>query len=393
MEDKIKVLITTLFYDNYNYGGILQAYALYHILENFGYAVEELNYNRTEKRTINKNLSRIKRLINITVDPINYLQRRKLIIGQCEMAEKYKELFPTDPIKMEFDKFISEEFLVTKLVYPDTIDTLPKYDCYIVGGDQMWNPTWFDKNYFLSFAKGKKIAYSCSIGKDNLSKKEKKKLKAMISSISDISVREKNIYDWLQQENVECMWAVDPVFLLTKEEWIEVSNKSKISYEIKTPYLFAYLLGDDTLARTKIKAFAKKNQLKIVAIPHVCRRYNAADENFADYSYMNVGPREYIKLILNAACVITDSFHGTAFSILFHKSFYSFCRVDGKNDIPMNSRLESILSEYNLTERLVNVNEIDRLDLDAVNYVVSDQYIEQRRKNSIVFMKNAINKK
>lgn len=382
----MKILVSTLFYQNYNYGGILQAYALYHTLQKMGHDVTELNYNRANNNKAQNLLRRFKGLVKLIRHPVNLILEIQLLKNQSEAKEKYHNLYPDDPIKQTFDAFIDTEFRSTSIYHPDTIINLPKFDCYITGGDQVWNPLWFDKNYFLDFAIGKKVAYSCSVGKDRLSETEKQKLKVMISSIEYVSTREKNIYDWLNSDGIKCELIADPVFLLRKEEWCDFSTSVDKKFDIRTPYLFAYLLGDDKERRKAIKVFAEKNSLKIVAIYHVWRRYNEADNGFADYSFMDVGPREFVKLLSNAACVMTDSFHGTAFSLIFNKAFYNFSRFPHGDKKALNSRLKSILEEYELEDRMVHIDDIYRLKIKAIDFNKVNRLTEERRERAIAYL-------
>lgn len=378
----MNILINTLFYQNYNYGGILQAFALYHKLEELKYNVIELNYTRTYDDSIKRNLNRGFSLLKRVIHPQEFFAACKNHHVIHENVVKYNKMYPDDPIKSVFDKFMDDEFKSTRLYHPDTINKLPPFDAYIIGGDQMWNPLWFDENYFLKFAKGKKIAYSCSIGKDNLTYKEKKKLRYWISTLDYVSTRENNVYKWINNEGIDCKLIADPVFLLTADEWRQFSCNVDKKFLLKEPYIFAYLLGQDRNRRDAIKEFASKNRMRIVSIPHVWRRYNEFDDNFADYSFMNVGPKEFVMLISRASFVMTDSFHGTAFSIIFNKSFYNFSRFRNNDKNSLNSRLKSVLKEYELENRMIDVEAIPKLEIKEINYSEVNQIIKRKRETA-----------
>lgn len=386
----MKILVLTLFYQNYNYGGILQAYALYHKLQEMGHDVMELNYDRTDANKTRNWLRRFGRLIKYAIHPVDLIYESKLIKKQSIAAEKYHNYLQNDPIKNVFDSFMDTEFKSSVLFHPDTINFLPPFDCYLTGGDQMWNPMWLDKNYFLDFAKGKKIAYSCSVGKDKLSDDERQKLKKLISNIDYVSTREMNTYNWLNSDGIKCELIADPVFLLSKVEWDKFSEPVDRKFDIVSPYLFAYLLGEDEERRKAIKAFANKHGLKIAAIPHVWRRYNEADIGFADYSFMDVGPKEFVKLFLNASFIMTDSFHGTAFSIIFNKPFYNFSRFPSGDKKALNSRLKSVLEEYGLQDRMVRIEDIYNLELKTINFENINKITELRKNKAVSYLNKSL---
>ncbi len=378
-KNKHRILITTLFYNNYNYGAILQAYALYHKLEEMGYSVTELKYDGLALTYKKQRIDKIIRIIKELTNPIDFIDTRLENIREVLSRKKYLNHYPNDPIKNAFDKFIEEEFKTTKLMHTDTISDLPPYDFYITGGDQMWNPLWFDRNYYLNFAKGKKIAFSCSIGKDNLSVSEEKRLLEMIQTIDCLSVREKSAKEWLEKNRLICSRISDPVFLLSLEQWKMMSCDVNKKYSISEPYVFAYLLGDDKHRRNEIKKFAKKNGLAVASVKHPLRKYNPNDESFAEYAFTDIGPREFIYMIRNASVVITDSFHGTAFSILFKKPFFSINRYKSSDNKSMNSRISSILEDYGLMERLVEVDTINMSQICDFNYNYLEDEIEKNR--------------
>lgn len=387
-----KILILTLFYQNYNYGGILQAYALYHRLEQMGFECEELNYSQSVSGIIQKVWKRGFRIIEIAKDPRYFLEQKKKSQIQQQCYEKYIETSKGDVIKNVFESFMKSEFLSTSVYTPLTIGQLEqKYDAYIVGGDQVWNPEWMDKNYFLRFVKqGNKVAYSCSAGKSRFSSYDKKKILKYIDDFDVVSVRENNFSQLLDDNKVKHELVADPVFLLTKEEWEKFSGGTPL---VKGKYMFVYLLGEDEMRRKQIKQFSIQNDLKIAFIPHVYRRFNEYDEGFADYEIRDAGPREFVNLLSNASFVMTDSFHGTAFSILMERQFINFSRFE-ENDIrDLNVRLQSVLMDYSLESRMktpkdlgtFRVTDIEEIDYERISLITMD-----KRDKAIAFLKGSL---
>lgn len=378
-----KVLIHTLFYENYNYGGILQAYALYHKLEELGYECEELNYTRINQDKLKKIMHILRRIPQIAIDLKGYLRIRKKI---SDDRTKYLEK-TTDSIKYMFDSFMNQEFKSTQLYNLDTFKNIKGYDYYVVGGDQVWNPEWTNENFFFAnINDGKKIAYSCSAGKTNFTAEDVRKITRWINNIDVISVRERNFSELLTSNNVNNIEIADPVFLYDKNEWIDFSREVK---GLPEHYLFVYILGDDTERRKKIREFADANKLKIVSIPHVLRYYIEADENFADVSVDKVGPREFVYLINNADYVMTDSFHGTAFSLILEKQFLNFSRFDDGDKKCLNARLSNVLEEYSLTERMIKLSQIPFIDIknvEKIDYSTYSKVTYEKRRKALDFL-------
>lgn len=387
-----KVLIHTLFYQNYNYGGMLQAYALYRELTNMGFECEELNYTQNIDNKLKKLISRSFRIFEIAMHPKYYMECKRKGAKEVEQREAYISRMGKDVLKNAFVGFINTEFKSTPVYSPDTIRKLQKqYDYYVVGGDQVWNPEWADANFFGAAVKdGKKIGFSCSAGKSKFTEYDKKKILTYINNIDSVSVREKNFSDMLSEAGVENSLIADPVFLMSPEEWSKFANDK---YELPQRYVFTYLLGEDRHRRQIIKKFAEDKGYLIVSIPHVFRRYNQADENYADVEINDAGPREFISLIKNADFVLTDSFHGSAFSLIFEKQFLNFSRFRVTDTRSLNARLKNIVREYGVEERFVsieNLNKINIEEMDKINYDRCRIITEKKRTNAKKYLQTEL---
>lgn len=358
----MKILIHTLFYQNYNYGGILQAYALYSYLTSQGSECIELNYVRSMKKN-EWVIRRIKNIWEMISAPKKFIKKLKAIKAEKLLSEEYKKKFPDDPMKKKFDLFMNENFDQTRLYNSQNINVISEqFDCCITGGDQMWNPMWYDENFYLKFSDKKNVAYSCSAGKDILSEDDEIKILKGIKNIDRISVREKNFLKWLEQHNVEAELVCDPVFLLSKEEW---ENFAVNDLNINGNYLFAYLLGDDEEERVQARKLADKLCVDLVLIPHVKRRYNKYDDDIADYAPIDIGPKEFIGIIKNASYIVTDSFHGTALSIIFEKKFVSISRFKKDDVNALSNRITSVLELFDLTDRFVDTDKVGELTVES----------------------------
>ena len=204
----------------------------------------------------------------------------------------------------------------SKVYSKETItETNGKYDLFITGSDQVFNLklTGNDTTFFLDFVeKGKKVAYAGSMGAYQMENKEQ--YLAYMNSFDSLSVREKTSADLLKSESgisVDVM--PDPVFLHSGEEW---KNLCGVKDKKALKYVLIYALFEDKDLYEIAGRVARKYGMRIVAITKVLRPLCKVDRVIR-----NAGPREFIELIANAAYVVTNSFHGTAFSLIFEKQF------------------------------------------------------------------------
>ena len=170
-----------------------------------------------------------------------------------------------------------------------------------------------------------------------------------LNKFDRISVREKSDINKLEdlcKKRVE--WVVDPVFLLTEKQWETVS--SPVQLNINKEYIFCYFLGDDKRHREIAQKVAKMCNCAIVTIPYMQMNYRKCDSKFGDEKLLDLTPAQFLYLVKNAKGIFTDSFHATAFSIIFNKWFITFGRTDHPR---MNERITSITSLYNCGDRCV----------------------------------------
>ncbi len=267
----------------------------------------------------------------------------------------------------------------------------PAYDAFVTGSDQLWNPLIHNnsnnKAYFLDFVpEGKKrIAYAPSIGVSSLPDEFefKDEMAQMLKKFDAISTREKTGADIVEQLiGQDCRVVLDPTLLLDRDIWSEIARKPDIS----EPYIFCYLFGDPDYIGQFVQYAEQKTGYKVVVIPFHEREYNS--------SHMKIkkaGPLEFIGLIKNAALVITDSFHATAFSINFNVPFYSLLRNTSTELNNMNSRITNILSMVGLENRLIMSSKDfpDEINID-IDFTAANHKLSKRRDEDITFLRDAI---
>lgn len=215
-----------------------------------------------------------------------------------------------------------------------------EYDLFFAGSDQIWNyrfpGTKYD-DYFLKFAQDSKKAAICgSFGVEEIPDEWKQTYIDGLSAFAHISVREdagaKIVKDLIGRD-VPVL--VDPVMLLSRDEWLKVSKKPRV--DISRPYILKYYLGDES-EEEKIDRWAKENGYAV---------YELLNDRIPEL--YSAGPGEFISLIANAALVASDSFHCIAFSIIFRKPFVAYARQGSGNY--MTSRLDTLLGKFELQER------------------------------------------
>ena len=379
-----KIGILTLYYENYNFGGLLQAYALPKVLiDKFKIDAEQIKYSLyVENRDKSENE-------NIHLKWYNLIYK----IGICFFS-KMKEK------KIGFRKKVFEQFMEeiphSKEIYDylSVSECLNKYCILICGGDQIWNVCNGMQNlnvFTLKFVPEnvRKISYAPSMAILEMNDEGKKCMEQGLSELKAISVREKrsiNILKAMTRKKIEVV--VDPVLLLKAEEWCKELNQSTI----KNKYILSYLINDSVMQRKAVNRIARKFKLKIVKFPHIlANSVRKCDLFFGDIHDYTSGPREFLGLIKNAEFVITDSFHACVFSMIFEKPFVVFERNKIGEKGNMNSRIYDFLEEYHLENQLVTEKELEDINkIPEIDFTYAHRHWEKRREESLEYLENAL---
>ncbi len=345
-------ILTLTTYNVYNYGAALQAYALQTYLRNKGHEAELINY-QPEYLT--------RKYDYRWVNPESKMSRYALTRASYRLL-KYLQRQTTLGRKRQFDHFVATRLRQTKAYR--TLEELeqdtPEADLYIVGSDQIWNVFYEagrDPAFYLSFVKrGKKASYAASFSYVDIAQEAQQTIARRLEDFTAVSVRESHGLKLLESMGIAGEWVLDPVFLLGVEEW-----KSLMTDFRKTePYLLIY----DFEGNKALKAFAQK-----YAREHGLKIYNINDTYprlYADRNFSKAGPREFLSLIYHCDAFVSNSFHGTAFSILFGKPVYVFNRHRHK----VNSRMESLLGLFGLSHCIEPQGECT-FDYDAIHRIMN----------------------
>lgn len=334
----------------YNYGATLQAYALQTYLESIGHQVEIIDYY--PKYRNKRNFWKIPNNSKVG----KYSQKYFLfhLLYAIHRAIKYLRDTNFDRIK-KFDEFDRKYLHITSTKYTSyqqLKDNPPIADCYIAGSDQIWNPngdTGKDPAFFLNFGDAtiKRISYSASFGISEIEESFKPQLKKNLSVFDAISVREKTGLDILRTIGyVNAIQVCDPVFLLSKEDWLNIASPSLVEGD----YILVYdFFQDDKCIREMAINLSKERKCKIVSVN------DGGKCKYADINISDASPNDFLSLIYNADVVVSNSFHATAFSLMLETDFYTYPVVRNKNQ----SRMIDLLDSFDLLDRF-NVKGLEK---------------------------------
>lgn len=354
----MKIGIIT-FHRAINYGAVLQAYALKRKIEELGAAASVIDYINPKDEKGYK-LIQTSNLKSFVSSLLKYVFRKKKDIKFINFRNKYLDL--TSEIKTK-----------------ETLQSLNnQFDIFITGSDQVWNYniTGGDMSYLLDFANiGKRNSYAASFGVVNIEEKYKKRYSDLLNSFTNIAVRENagaKIIREICHKKVPVV--LDPTLLLDEVEWEKIAKPYK-----EDKYILIYLLEPSKEIYKMAEKLAEGFNLKIIVISVDFRSYKFSKKYNC---VLTAGPEEFLGLFMNAEYVLTNSFHGTVFSIIFNKKLI----VDYLKDKGRNTRLENILHLFNLENRVLKNDNYSMLCKD-INYENVNVILNNERKKSINYLK------
>ena len=292
-----------------------------------------------------------------------------------------------------FDNFSRSHFSLSKPY--SSLSALGKYAetyaAFLLGSDQLWLPSNIAAGYYtLSYIpeKVRKISYATSFGVSNLPPKQAQCAKEFLPRFDYLSVREKSGQTLIKDlTGLDAQLVCDPTLLLTDRQWLDIVGEKRI---VKEKYIFCYFLGNNPLSRACARKLSKATGLKIVALQQL-DMYVKDDAKFADIAPYDVDPAGFVNLIKNAEFVCTDSFHGTVFSVIFHKRFFSFRRFFKKSTMSTNSRIDSLLGVLGLDDRIIESVDAFKQQLrTAIDHDAVDGRLKDFRKDSLSFLETAL---
>lgn len=357
------------YHSGFNYGACLQAYALQTTLKKFGYDSEIINFETdafvASREMFSTKPRRLKEFIkNITRIPYwKSLHERERMFNSFTF-----EVLKSSP------RYRTED---------EVIKHAEDYDCIICGSDQIWNLTHVKDDpaithlFFLNFPKKqRRVAYAASFASfTKIAYLHEDEFIPWLKEFDAISIREQDGYEYVKSKGIECELALDPTILLDKEDYEPICRERLI--EGKYIAMFGWNTNDDLVETAKL--VSKKLNLPVYNIVPPPRKMFCGIPRKLD-----VGPCEFLSIIKNAEFVVTNSFHGTAFSTTFEKPYVSV--VSGKAD----SRMYSLLQQLGLDNHLIHKED---LDVDAILSTDFSNVRDKKvllRQSSFDFINNAL---
>jgi hypothetical protein len=375
---KIGILTLPL---NHNYGGILQAYALLSVLKRMGHEVWLIDRQEQKIPKWKYPLSIAKRIslkfIGKNKASIFYNEKKKrdhLFIGQ------YTIPFIKKYIQPQTITFHSSNELEKVILY--------NFDCYIVGSDQVWRPeyTCNIEDYFFGFLKGneKRFSYAASFGTNEweFSPEQTLNCAKLLQSFKSVSVRENTGINICKKYfDVNAVQVLDPTLLLNLDDYQQLVALNKI---VLSGELLCYILDNNEEKKQIINIVSEKLDM----LPF---NVNTESDNFNAVLIDRIAPpvEIWLKSFIKAKYVITDSFHGCVFSILFNKPFIVYGNIDRGME-----RFLSLLSIFGLEKRLITT--IDEFSMEIIETTIDwnkvNNLLEKERQISMSFLLNSLRK-
>lgn len=389
----MKVGIASCYY-NHNYGSMLQAYATQRAVEKLGHeavtiqCMSPINY-----MTQSKVRYYCHKLLNVDIVKTKIRQYRSKT-----KRKKYPEVIQGTIVRDSyFEDFYKKHVNLSKKKKDrdDLIEFSKQCDAIVVGSDMLWHPVNVEHDYYtLTFvpANISKIAYATSFGTSIIPKYQTGIYRKFLSRFDSISVREISGVKVIENLNINkkaCV-VLDPTLLFDREDWMTIQMNEPV---ISEKYILCYYLGVNPEHRNFARKIKEITGYKIVALQHL-DEFVENDMDYADIVPYNIGPSEFVNLIRNAEYICTDSFHGSCFSILNHKKFFTFNRFQNQNSQSTNTRIDSLLELSGLTNRRVadlsSLSQINKMLENEIDYDVVDQKIEAERQKSFEFLKKSL---
>ena len=335
MERKVGILT---WHDPTNCGSALQAYALHYYLYQNGIDARIIRYvpqwcrgDYMQMPYGTLSLKRkFKRLRNCALLPFYYILPLSI----------RKKINP-------FSHFYFHHCKMTAPCIESTIEEVcNSFSTIISGSDQVWNPCFIDPVFLQNFSISKinRISYAASLGGKEMPRELAPIYKEYLARFNAISVREEDGREMLKSIGISSKVHIDPTLLLDASHYRKIAKPLK---QIGEPFAFCYFLPTDREYKTQVQEFAHKNNLRVIGF----------SANKEDYQWMQsvepFGPLEWLWLVDNAKVVLTNSYHATIFSLIFHTPFFTFVRFRPEDPVCQNSRLLQLDNYFEIADYLV----------------------------------------
>ena len=374
MENKKRVGILTM-HRVQNFGSVLQTYALFHRINLLGYSCEIIDYQYPN--LYHKSLG-------IQKSPKSFL---------CRLLQRglFYLLYRNTIQKSRFNAFVKKYLIFSK--YYETKDEIfnnpPKYDIYLTGSDQVWNPVCMkgDPVFFFAFADQEacKISYASSFAISKIPIQYHGVYKKYLSDYCRVSVREDSGAEIIKAlTGLDSKVVCDPTLLLTKRDYELIGEGSQL--QVKGEYILVYALTYAYNPYPQIDKVVQKVKRQL-GLPVIYLQSNSIEHYHLGRSVTSAGPCEFISLLMNARFVVTSSFHGTAFALNFGVPFYAITPARTVSD----SRIMSLLKIVGLEDRGISVEEqLPRTFNIEIDFHIPHAKLKHYRDSSLNFLRESL---
>lgn len=349
-----------------NYGSFLQAFALKSMIEELGHNVEFVDYHIEEP--IIKDGNKEKGIIAKGIDALS---------GKAKLIHKLQYI----KHKKDFNRYLSLLNIDNKYNYN------PKLDALVIGSDEVFNIIQSNKNvgyslelFGLNNNAKKVITYAASFGNTTIDKinkyKKTKEIKELLKKMESISVRDNNSFNIVKElTKKEPVINLDPVLIY---DYMKSNLVPKINVKEKYMILYAYNGRISNEEAKAIKELAKEKGVKVYSI--------GGSQPYVD-RFINCSPFEVLAYFKNAEYIVTDTFHGSIFSIINNKPFVTLVRKSKGNSYGNEEKLTYLLGKLALKDRIsYEINNIKKILEETINYKETNRIIEKERKKTIDYL-------
>lgn len=392
----MKIGIITLWESSDNYGQQLQCWALQKVLRKLGQDPFLIRYNTSLKNTYSEKIkSRLKSIIKIILiyPLIKKVYRRKETKNKLRWLSEYKK-------KNNYRDFIGfkKKYIITSSeIYKDIYalrSNPPKADIYIAGSDQIWSyPLSYEesKAYFLDFGSDiiKRISYAASFSLPEYPEKLKPVLRDLLKRFDAISVREDTGVRICESVGIKAELVVDPTLLLGQNDYKMLIRQNQ-QKENDSNYIYVYHLNiedKEEIHWDELKKLALNNNLSFRVTTSSGQLVGKELLDGVNYEYSTIP--QWLSNISNAKFMVTTSFHGVVFCLIFHINFIWF-PLTGKRS-KGNSRVIDLLKSINLSSHIFSeINSLEKVYTQSVNWDIVDIKLNLLKKKSISFLQRAL---
>lgn len=369
------------FHKSINYGSVLQAFALRKALDKLGYNTEVIDYQPDNYDYLYGLLRKPRSLYGVKYNLVNILH--------CRLLNNRKRLFAE--FREKYLHLSSEKYRYGN----DVSEIADIYDAVICGSDQIWNPKAKDSdiNYYLPIPhKAKKISYAVSLNDGFAGEyKDPEKIKALLADFDYLSVRELPAKEELEKfigEKDRVKVVIDPSLLLDPSDYDPICAERRVD----KPYIFLYSVHHNPTTVRAAQILSQRLDMPVFFLYTDINSYKT-EWKHKDFCCpkKNTSPKEFISFIKNASLVVTDSFHGTAFSVVFEKTFFSILKTDENGKSVRDKRIFDLLNRFDLTSRYISEEEAARVDLnEKIDYTSVNMKRKKSVSESVEYLKEAI---